>query len=352
MRLAVLIAIAALVGRSAAQVDPNSGIDFVTIGAVGNRAYDGPDPFNRVLGRGRVDYEYAIGRTEVTSGQWAEFFDAALNRPDPIPWVLPPTQIGTGPMPVGGVSWRTCAVYANWLHNHKASNREAFLNGAYDVATFRNLPTGFTDQLTHSPGARYWIPTLDEHMKAAHYDPARANPDGSVGGWWQYNITSDIAPIYGPPPGFTGGSPLNQANSGFRILPGRDEFRITLGAYASVTSPWGLFDTAGGTREWTENIELVLDGVPAARTTRGSAWAAGIAGDLIWSLGGDGHPDTTLYLNGLRMASSIPGAGTVAIIGVGGMLCSRGRSRPARRPHYEAKHGSLFGAWGGGVRGS
>ncbi len=139
-----LIAAGAVLSAAAPPVAPavgaqpgGDGIDWVTIGAVNNPAYDGDDPFNRVRGRGGVGYEYKIGRFEVTSAQWREFFNASLNRPDgPIPWVLPATQIGSGMAPVGGVSWRTCAIFCNWLHNNKSLDRAAFLSGAYDVSTF------------------------------------------------------------------------------------------------------------------------------------------------------------------------------------------------------------------------
>ncbi len=150
-----------------ADVDPLTGIDFVRIGAVNNPGYDGPDPFNRVLGRGSVGYEYNIGRTEVPSSLWREFVAAAFNRPDPLPWVQRPLQVGSGNMPNGGVSWRTAAIFTNWLCNDKRTDRAAFMNGAYDVSTFRSIgaPDGtpiFLDQWTHNPGAKYWIPTLDE----------------------------------------------------------------------------------------------------------------------------------------------------------------------------------------------
>lgn len=32
---------------------------------------------DRAIGRGSVNYEYRIGRFEVTSGQWSEFLNAA-----------------------------------------------------------------------------------------------------------------------------------------------------------------------------------------------------------------------------------------------------------------------------------
>ncbi len=281
---------------------------MVRIDHASNPAYDGFDPFgDRVRGRGSVSYDYSIGKYEVTSGQWAEFFDAALNRPDgPIPWVLAPFTTGgsANPMlPTGGITWRTAAVYCNWLTNNKSLDRSAFMNGAYDVSTFGYVGQTFTDQFTHNPGATYWIPTWDEWLKAAHYDPWRENGDGTVGGWWQYSTSSDVAPIYGPPPGFPGGSPLNQANAGFLAANLSDQFRIPLGAY-DVTSPWGLYDTAGATSEWTEEIagsSLLLRG------HEGASWGnlSNTASDRIWFLGGD-VPSGVGFNHGLRLASSVP----------------------------------------------
>lgn len=103
----------------------------------------------------------------------------------------------------------------------------------------------FTDELAHNPDAKYWIPTWDEWLKAAHYDPNKANSDGSTGGWWQYSNASDTPYVYGPPG-------MGQANAGFSSP---SPFIIPLGAYPEVQSPWGLLDMAGGggTKEWTES---------------------------------------------------------------------------------------------------
>src|SRR5262245_54962445 len=54
------------------QGDP-SGIDFVTVGAPNNLAYNRDDPQGLITGRGSVPYEYRIGRYEVTTGEWLEF---------------------------------------------------------------------------------------------------------------------------------------------------------------------------------------------------------------------------------------------------------------------------------------
>ncbi len=275
---------------TSAQVGPD-GIDWVTVGAVGNAPWPGngtrPD---LAIGRGSVGYEYKIGRFEVTTSQWAEFFNAAYDRNpnDRLPHMLPPDHWGavsTTPntpgglrwsvpagremLPVGDISWRMAAMYCNWLCNDKRADRAAFLNGAYDVSTFGYTgPNGdiFTDQRAHTPGARYWIPTWDETLKAFHYDPNRANPDGTRGGYWLYSYTSDT-PLPGGPPPSRGGTGF--ANYGF-YSP--SPFSIPLGSY-NVTSPWGLYDTAGATGEWSESVYSTLDGRPY-RYFDGSYWTS------------------------------------------------------------------------------
>ena len=327
-----------LTASALAQVDPASGIDFVTVGAVSNAAYPGDGtPNNRAQGRGGVNYEYRIGRYEVTTAQWVEFFNAAYDRPasDRIPHLLPPEFWGAVPTtpntqgglrwrvpagnemrPTGDISWRMAAIYCNWLHNDKATTREAFLSGAYDVSTFQYVEIGFSDQLTKSPGAKYWIPTWDEWLKAAHYDPAKQNGDGSVGGWWRYSTTSDTVPVYGPP-GVSVNGVLARANAGWNSVnfPGFNPFTVPLGAYANVTSPWGLFDTAGGTREWCEEA-ILLSGIwPSSRVFDGSSWvvSAPFASDLIDPREGD-FPSLATFDLGFRIASSIPSPSSVAIV--------------------------------------
>jgi len=191
------------------------GIDWVTVGAPGNAAYPG-DKYGPLAGRGSVPYEYRIGRLEVTTGQWLEFVNTFINRTasgsdfgDATFWgarrdlsghrfELMPGFDNAALIPVYGISWRSAAMYANWLHNAKSSDLAAIASGAYDISTFSTNADGtFNDQLTHSPGAKYWIPTLDEWIKAAHYDPARYGPGQP--GWWEYANSSDVPPVSGLP---------------------------------------------------------------------------------------------------------------------------------------------------------
>ncbi len=277
-----VMALGVVVLTPAAHAQPGAdGYDWVTIGAPGNRAYDGPDPFNLVAGRGAVEYDFRIARTELTTAQAVEFFNAAMARPDPLPfaaqgWWAPPLLWGAvvdtsykGPgtrwrvdpsdpnaamRPVGGLSWRQAAVLCNWLHNDKDTSAASFMNGAYDATTFTPTPAfpTWSDQPARHPDALYFIPTLDEWMKAVHYDPLA---DGGVGRWWLQPNGTDTPLTYGPPPEF-GGDGTGMANSGFS-LPNNGHFLIPLGAYPQVQTPWGLLDAAGGTHEWLETIRVV-----------------------------------------------------------------------------------------------
>lgn len=331
-----------------AQPGPD-GIDWVTVGAVNNRAYDGPDPFNLVAGRGSVGYEYKIGRTEVTTGQWLGFFNAALARPDPLPfastiWWGTPVIWGatrdtsyTGPgaryrlrtdvanaemLPVSGITWRQAAILCNWLHNDRGTAAGAFMNGAYDVNTFTPEVANpvFNDQAVHSPGARYWIPTLDEYMKAVHFDP---NANGGAGRWWQQPNGTDTPLIYGPPPSF-GGDGTGQANAGFS-LPNAAQYRIPLGAYPEVMSPFGLLDAAGGTTEWLQDIFRANDRM--YRMSEGSGWGTSAFNgqDAVWGHGAD-SPHSPFADRGFRLSSAIPGpSSTLVLVILGGMCVRRSR---------------------------
>jgi hypothetical protein len=314
------------------------GYDWVTIGAANNAAYDGPDPFNLVTGRGSVSYDYRLSRTEVTTQQWLDFFNTFSARADAPPTLISPILWGaerdpsyTGPgtryrlrnvpnagmIPVGGVDWRTCAELCNWLCNNKSSSLSAIANGAYDTSTFGIDASGnWTDQLAHNPNARYWIPTLDEGMKAVHYDPNRNGP--GQGGYWMYPNSSDTSPVYGPPG-------IGQANAGF-TLPGNAQYEIPLGAYPNSLSPWGLLDTAGGTSEWMESVRTVngrdyrfLDGSQYGTVSGNSL-------DLV-NLVGDNTPYTMSPGIGFRIATAVPSPAGLLTIVLGAAICSARRSR-------------------------
>ena len=334
------IPLTAAAQASGAQISYSQGIEFVTIGAAGNAVVPATFPQGYARGRGSVSYEYRIGRMEVTTSQWVEFFNAAFDRPsnDRLPHLIPPgvwgAQGATPTVPdgrrwtvpagnenrlVGNISWRMAAMYCNWLCNDKGTDRAAFLNGAYDVATFGGLsPNGFSDQVEHSPGAQYWIPTFDEWVKAAHFDPNRLGD--AAGGWWRFPTLSDVVPVYGPPG-------QGQANAGAVQIPSQQLFH-PLGSYPTVQSPWGLLDTAGGTSEWLESALAITGPNLDIRLQEGSSFALSFGSsrgsDLIEGTSGS-YPSISEWDFGFRIASAVPTPGVSALLGLGIALALRRR---------------------------
>ncbi len=318
-----------LVAPALAQPTDPSGIDFVTIGAVNNPAYAGPDNNNTATGRGSINYLYNIGRTEVKTSEWMEFYNTFYGRApigEPFAWgavqtgnpALPfrlnPSLPQAADLPVGGITWRTAARFCNWLHNNKSSDLSAIANGAYDTSTFGYVGPRFTDQFTRNPDARYWIPSLDERMKAVYYDPNQ--PNNGQNGWFTFGVNgTNTPPRYGPPG-------VGDANANFED----GAFSIPLGAYPHMVSPWGVLDAAGATTEWTETVRF-SEGSAIARRFAGSDWTVGgITTDRIFSVG-DTFPTDNRYIFGLRVAAAIPAPHAFVVLAAGlSVVRRRGRA--------------------------
>jgi sulfatase modifying factor 1 len=321
LRFGVFVAgVAGSVAAAALAAPGADGFDWATIGAVGNAAYGGPGPLS---GRGSVNYQYKIGKLEITTSQWLEFTNTFSTQTDafnftklgPLYWgaTFDPTYIGpgvryrlrqgdpnAGMRPVGGISWRDAARYCNWLHNGKSSSLASLTTGAYDTTTFGgNFNTGYTDAATHLPGARFWIPTLDEWMKAAWYDPNRFGND--AGGWWDFTNRNNQNGAPGLPGAGTTSAGLQ--------LPNRGEWTIALGAYAASTSPWGLLDTSGGAVEWTE--ERIGR---AERLGMGPCAGSILDFESMASGGNPSDPEFGFPTFGLRIATIVPSPSTLVVV--------------------------------------
>lgn len=319
---------------------PNYDFQWATITDAGNPAYAG-GPNGELAGRGSVGYDYRISRLELTSGQFLEFVNTFWKSSGtPLPaWFIGSSGIqpglsgpyhlrddipNAGMVPVIGLNWRVAAQYCNWLHNDKSSDPAALLSGAYDVSTFGTNPDGtFTDQLTHSPDAKFWIPTLDEWMKAAHYDPNRYGV--GEGGWWQSPNGTD-APLISGPPG------IGQTSAGDYSWTSPPSY-IPLGAYADVQSPWGLWDLSGGAAELTEEIGFV-DDRPVYRIADGS-WAGATGywfdSDSVFQTSMFSQPFAANF-DGLRIASAVPSPGVLWLVVVAFKSGSTRRRRSTTLP--------------------
>jgi formylglycine-generating enzyme len=111
-------------------------IETVLVGDPGNAA--------QAIGFGSVDYEYRIGKYEVTNDQYVEFLNAKAGGTDPLSLYDPMTMGSTtfrggidraGPFgfysysakpnmadkPVNQTTWYDAIRFVNWLHNGKGT---------------------------------------------------------------------------------------------------------------------------------------------------------------------------------------------------------------------------------------
>jgi len=278
------------------------GIDFVTVDDPGNSAY--PGEFGILAGRGSVDYTFRVSRTEITSGQWMLFVNqfgtmsdelGDLLRTDIWPAYTDPSYNGPGQRyvyssgvihpelsPVG-ISWRQAAMFCNWMHNGRSDDPQTLFYGVYDTSTFtRNDDENtFNDQDTHFPGARYWIVTLDEYLKAVYYDPDK---NGHGPGWWEFGHSSDEPPVYGMPGVGDVGRELGEEEL-IQLAGLPSPSFIPLGIYTNAQSPWGLLDVLGGNTDFVEDW-----GPDVYRRARARKYAGNTSffydyrGDRVWDL--------------------------------------------------------------------
>lgn len=297
--------------------DRDHAWDFVTIRDPGNIPYSGHDPLSIVGDRGGVNYEYRIGRYELTSAQWVDFLNAMQLGDEIFGWIpnfWGGTVVATSPhyqfaligpetamQPAAGIPWRAAAYYCNWLHNGRPTGFANVQDGAYDASTFTaTSSTTVGDQDTRHPNAKYWIPSVDEWLKAVHYDPDRFGAND--GGWWDYPYASNDPPTSGWPD--EGG----ETSAGVRGIDNfdADVWRLPLGAYSSSSTPWGLFDASGGGAEWLEDWYAVHIFGKRHRVINGSLAASnGTTSDLVYAVSW-AEPDTLAprYMS-FRIASQV-----------------------------------------------
>jgi len=300
---AVCMAVACVSLVSAASADVfNMGpgltsLETVHVGNPGNpgewsgESYGGAGP-DRICGA--VDYEYNIGKYEVTAGQYCEFLNAVAGVDT---YYLYNTNMwsndegckieryaGSGTVgdpyqyrvaadyanrPVNYVSWGDGARFANWLTNGQGNGSTETgsydLNGAMRDTELMGVAVPSAAQRgAWSTGATpyFLLPSEDEWYKAAYH-----KNDGATGNYFDYATSSDTAPGYvdnsanlsttGNPFVEGGTDPGNYAtyNDDYGTEGiGNPYYRTVAGEWENSDSPYGTFDQCGNVWEWNEAV--------------------------------------------------------------------------------------------------
>lgn len=275
-----------------------NGITWCEVGDPGNtpaRAEDYPllEPFTFRTEVGQVDYTFRMSQTELTIAQQFEFVQAYTRV---FPSALGDSRLGGDAIEAFNGQWHLYAPaapyaarishtyamqFCNWLQSGKQETPEAFTTGAYNVAQF-----GMS--AVREPSAQYWLPSLNEWVKAMHYDPNRTG-DGQSG-YWLYPTMSNDMPVGGAP-----STPGAQTGAGVWDREPGTEFPV--GSYPATMSPWGLLDGFGAATEWLDDPSS--NNIRFLKGAGDSSWnSAVLVGRLEWL--GD-TPSTSIM--GVRIAT-------------------------------------------------
>jgi sulfatase modifying factor 1 len=239
---------------------------------------------------GGVAYSYAIGKYDVTVGQYTAFLNSVAAT-DTYGLYSPSMAanlniagiarsgasgsysygvIGSPNHPITYVSWGDAARFSNWLQNGQPTGTESAgttetgaytLNGATSNAAL--------NAVVRNAGARWFIPSESEWYKAAYYDPA-------AGHYWNYATGTNTTPTSAPP-----GNTPNTANyydltTGYAVTHTKSfnssqNYLTDVGAYTASANPYGTYDQSGNVFEWNEAlISGLVNGL--SRGLRGGSW--------------------------------------------------------------------------------
>lgn len=322
-------------------------IETVVVGAPGNIGDTEVMSIGGGTGYGSVGYTYAIGKYEVTAGQYTEFLNAVartdtygLYNTQMYTCVTPWGEFGlriqrTGSpgsytynvaadwanRPVALVSFWDACRFANWLHNGQptglqdASTTE---DGAYTLNGYTGLYGGI---IGRNPGARWALPTEDEWYKAAYYKGGGANA-----GYWDYPTQSDTLPSNVCGDGYT--DPGNHANYyGTTWALGSPYYRTRVGEFENSAGAYGTFDMGGNVEEWNESVQHPGGSPHDSRGRRGGAyWHNSTTLMSNWRL--STTPDHELQYLGFRLVA-VPEPSSLLALG-GGLLALGGLIRRRR----------------------
>jgi formylglycine-generating enzyme required for sulfatase activity len=339
MIVAVSVMAVAAMLLAAGAVQATVVIVTVPVGNPGNAADTRPS-WGAV---GAVDYEFNIGKYEVTAGQYTTFLNAVAKTDtyclyNTLMWSsnygCKIQQDGTpgnytysvasdwANRPVNYVSWADAARFTNWLHNGQPTGAQGltttedgdyYINGVPGVYSAEN--DALLNAVSREADWKWAIPSMDEWHKAAYYNPATET-------YYNYPTSSDSKPsnqLINPDPG-------NNAN--FRSTTiGAPYYRTEVGEFENSASPYGTFDQGGNVFEYTEGIggPNLLHRI--SRSGSFGTWETRMLYDGTNVLN-PSWGDSSRGEDGFRVVQ-VPEPATMALLALGGigMLVRRKRSK-------------------------
>ena len=264
-------------------------IEFVSIGNAGNAPH--------ATGYGSVDYEYRIGKYEITNSQWNAFTSAAgAPTGNPSNAYLDGAFFTGDDQPTTGVGWYEAAQFCNYLTSGDKSK------GVYQFSGDNTNPADYLginrSAALSDYGIIYCLPTVDEWYKAAYY-----RPDGS--GYSLYANGTNIAPTAGVQSNY---------DQGFSGIP----WNIGTG----IEEQNGTFDMMGNVWEWNETESFIA----LAHMGIGGSFIEGSDKIVATQPPVDLHPYEQLDHLGFRVLS-IPEPFSITLLLFGSLatFCRRGR---------------------------
>ena len=307
-------------GVVAAQAQPSVMIETVPIGNPGNAGEQSRLSSSDPTVYGGVPHPFAIGKFEVTAGQYTAFLNAVASTDTyglyhvRMDYDADPTRNGcnikrSGPSgsytytvatdwanrPVNYVSWGDAARFVNWLHNGQPTGAQN-LSTTEDGSYFLNGMTmdSELEDVVREPGATWVIPTENEWYKAAYH-----KNDGVTANYWDFPTSANNGvsnTLIDPDPG--NHATFSTFNGVLTI--GAPYFRTEVGAHENSASPYGTFDQGGNVMEFNETVpESDIRGI------RGGSWFWGAPGMSVYERPVDMHSSDEFSDLGFRVASLV-----------------------------------------------
>jgi formylglycine-generating enzyme required for sulfatase activity len=289
----IFLAAFTLITQPSAQADMfgTSGneftIDFVDIGNAGNAA----NPVG-ITFFGAVPYEYRMGKYEISQDAIDKATASGMANVTAGAW--------TGNQPAATITWYEAAAFVNWL------NTSTGKTAAYDLAwngsawsmnlwSSEQAWTAGGTNLYRNKDAFYFLPSENEWVKAAFYNPAGSN-------YFDYPTASSSIPT----------AVASGTNAGTAVY-NNNEIVPAIVDSAGGLSPYGTMGQGGNVVEWNESAFDRTNSL----STESRAARGGYYGSVAINLRSFARVerDPAIWLNdlGFRVAS-VPEPSTYALL--------------------------------------